>query len=317
MVIIDDRDIKVLYFADKNNEPTTIYIEKEIQQVNPKDCLVQLQCIPSEKGKFIITELKEGRFNINSNTFVESVSGITKANEFEVYDRENGVLRFHNSMAGKRLVISYTAIGRIVCSADRIFTNTDSTGKVIETLGDILRNCERILADINTLGDAKVIIDQTQANIDSLKNLNLDLRIIEGTALKTTLEGTISTAKTINEKLYNINVEANKTRLELDAWVEEHGDIVKLDERVEGLNEEVGVLDNKTKQHNDKLDNIESKVIPYINSELEIKANKSEIGSPLTASSISGMIDKTKIYVNTTDGNWYSWNGTEWIVGGN
>lgn len=316
MVIIDDRDIKALYFADKNNEPTAIYIEKEIQQVNPKDCLVQLQCIPSEKGKFIITELKEGKFNINSNTFVESMSGITNANEFEVYDRKNGVLRFHNSMAGRSLVISYRAIGRIVYSADRIFTNTDTTGKVVETLGDILRNCERVLADINTLGDAKVIIDQTQANIDSLKNLNLDLRIIEGTALERTLEGTISTAKTINEKLYDINVEANKTRLELDAWVEEHSDIVELDERVEGLNEKVGVLDNETKQHNDKLDNIESKVIPYINSELEIKANKSEIGSPLTASSISGMTDTTKVYVNTTDGNWYSWNGTEWVIGG-
>ena len=49
---------------------------------------------------------------------------------------------------------------------------------------------------------------------------------------------------------------------------------------------------------------------------LEQKASKSEIGTPLVASSVSGMTDKTKVYVNTTDGKWYSWNGTNWIVGG-
>lgn len=53
-----------------------------------------------------------------------------------------------------------------------------------------------------------------------------------------------------------------------------------------------------------------------INASLEQKASKSEIGTPLVASSVSGMTDKTKVYVNTTDGKWYSWNGTNWIVGG-
>lgn len=39
-------------------------------------------------------------------------------------------------------------------------------------------------------------------------------------------------------------------------------------------------------------------------------------GSPLTASSTSEMTDTTRVYVNTTDGNWYYYNGSAWTVGG-
>lgn len=39
-------------------------------------------------------------------------------------------------------------------------------------------------------------------------------------------------------------------------------------------------------------------------------------GSPLVASSISEMTDKKRVYVNTTDGNWYYYNGTSWVDGG-
>lgn len=39
-------------------------------------------------------------------------------------------------------------------------------------------------------------------------------------------------------------------------------------------------------------------------------------GSPLVASSVSEMTDTTKVYVNTTDGHWYYYNGIEWVDGG-
>lgn len=45
-------------------------------------------------------------------------------------------------------------------------------------------------------------------------------------------------------------------------------------------------------------------------------AKKSDIGSPLTASSVSEMTDVTRVYVNTTDGKWYTHNGTGWVSGG-
>ena len=56
--------------------------------------------------------------------------------------------------------------------------------------------------------------------------------------------------------------------------------------------------------------------IATVNSSLDNKANKNEVGAPLTATNISEMTDKTKVYVNTTDGNWYSWNGSDWVIGG-
>ena len=42
----------------------------------------------------------------------------------------------------------------------------------------------------------------------------------------------------------------------------------------------------------------------------------SEIGTPLVANSVAEMIDVTKVYVNTSDGKWYSHDGSEWIAGG-
>lgn len=39
-------------------------------------------------------------------------------------------------------------------------------------------------------------------------------------------------------------------------------------------------------------------------------------GAPLAASSVAGMTDTTKIYVNTSDGKWYYYDGDSWEVGG-
>ena len=201
MVAIDGIDVKAMYFADKHNTPTMLYVERERQQVNP-DGYVQLQCLPSENGKLIVTEINEGTQNIDLE---ETKTGITSDNQYEVYDRENGILRFSKAKAGKEFLISYMAVGRIMYSADRIFTNTDTEGNVIEVLGDIIRNCERIIANVGTLGDAKVIIEQTQTNIDSLKNLNLDFKLTEGNALKIKLDNTINAGKQINETITSSN----------------------------------------------------------------------------------------------------------------
>ena len=62
--------------------------------------------------------------------------------------------------------------------------------------------------------------------------------------------------------------------------------------------------------------------------ELNNKANNSSIvnlqnqinslasGSPLVASSVSEMTDTSRIYVNSTDGKWYYYNGANWVPGG-
>ena len=78
---------------------------------------------------------------------------------------------------------------------------------------------------------------------------------------------------------------------------------------------------------------IENYVIPYINTQNQEIANFKTIvnnqiaeqnaqiqavesGSPLVASSTAGMTETDRVYVNTTDGYWYYYNGTTWVQGG-
>lgn len=56
-----------------------------------------------------------------------------------------------------------------------------------------------------------------------------------------------------------------------------------------------------------------------INSQIGVINNKVDnatSGSPLVASSTIDMTDTTRIYVNTTDGNWYYYDGDSWEIGG-
>lgn len=49
--------------------------------------------------------------------------------------------------------------------------------------------------------------------------------------------------------------------------------------------------------------------------EINSKVNRVASGNPLAASSTSEMTDTDRIYVNTTDGYWYYYNGTAWTQG--
>ena len=88
-----------------------------------------------------------------------------------------------------------------------------------------------------------------------------------------------------------------------DIFTEE--EIDNINNKIPELDERVGVIEDEIDEINSSLDDMESK-----------KANKSDVGSPLIASNVNEMTDKTRVYVNTTDGNWYSWNGTSWVKGG-
>lgn len=64
-------------------------------------------------------------------------------------------------------------------------------------------------------------------------------------------------------------------------------------------------------EQNSKINNLDEQV-----NKIDIKVNKTTSGSPLVASSTSDMTDTNRIYVNTTDGYWYYYNGTTWVQGG-
>lgn len=56
--------------------------------------------------------------------------------------------------------------------------------------------------------------------------------------------------------------------------------------------------------------------IDGVNSNLQSQINALASGSPLVASSTAGMTDTSRVYVNTTDGDWYYYNGASWVSGG-
>lgn len=75
----------------------------------------------------------------------------------------------------------------------------------------------------------------------------------------------------------------------------------------------LGTIVDEIKQNSqEKIREIESELAQIENK----KADKSQIGSPLVANSISEMTDTTKVYVNSTDGHWYSYDGIDWVDGG-
>ena len=66
-----------------------------------------------------------------------------------------------------------------------------------------------------------------------------------------------------------------------------------------------------------RLDNSDSvKADKTITNNLQNQINGLASGSPLVASSLSEMTDTSRVYVNTNDGHWYSYDGKEWIDGG-
>ena len=50
--------------------------------------------------------------------------------------------------------------------------------------------------------------------------------------------------------------------------------------------------------------------------EIDTKVENAVSGSPLVASSTSGMTETDRVYVNTTDGKWYYYDGDSWEIGG-
>lgn len=51
-------------------------------------------------------------------------------------------------------------------------------------------------------------------------------------------------------------------------------------------------------------------------SSLQNQINNLASSKPVVVNSVEEMTDTTEIYVNTTDNNWYYYNGTQWVIGG-
>lgn len=105
----------------------------------------------------------------------------------------------------------------------------------------------------------------------------------------------------------------NKKFLDLGG-LEHYNDKVqaKLDAKVDSSS----MSDYYTKSQTDANIATEADARQNADAGLQTQINSLASGSPLVASSIAGMTDTSRVYVNTTDGKWYYWNGSAWTAGG-
>ena len=93
---------------------------------------------------------------------------------------------------------------------------------------------------------------------------------------------------------------------------------IKLDTMAENgtlLNLIKPYIDPLFNEQNERISTFENNVNSQINSMNELISSVTS-GTPLVASSTSEMTETDRIYVNTSDGKWYYYNGTNWQIGG-
>lgn len=140
-----------------------------------------------------------------------------------------------------------------------------------------------------------------EADFDAITNYQLFCKVVEYLNEVIANENTVESI--VQQQIDNINILYNWF-LELDVQDEINN---KLDDMAQNgeLNTIIGeYLTSYIDEFNSRL-----------NSQ-DVKIDALESGSPLVASSTSGMTDTSRIYVNTTDGKWYYYNGSAWTIGG-
>lgn len=234
-----NENMKIKYF----DEELEVYDERRV--VNKNTYSITLNYVPSPTRTLTVE---------NGKTLLTETTGVPSSNQY-VLDRENGLLLFNEAMKGKVMVINYSAIGLWCISADKVYTNVDNKGEIIETLEDLMRENREIIESIKTVGDASAVITQLQADIDSA--LGLADNIMEGSSVNEELTKTITSSKGANTTLSDTISNADAKINEMNTWVNQHGDIVNLDNRVD-------TVEIKIPQITEQLDTNQNNIIKSI-----------------------------------------------------
>ena len=138
--------------------------------------------------------------------------------------------------------------------------------------------------------------------------------------------------KCLNDIINNENlVEDDMSKMyqaftELQTYINNYFDNLDVQEEINNKLDSLvadGTLENlisayiqpRIEAQNEEIESFKTTVNSTLNTQNN-KINALESGAPLKATSISGMTDTTKIYVNTTDGYWYYYDGDSWEQGG-
>lgn len=97
--------------------------------------------------------------------------------------------------------------------------------------------------------------------------------------------------------------------------IDARGGYTVLKNRLDAMLSSINNNSNNIKYNSREIESNYNKMVSNY-STLLTKINAVASGSPLVASSTTEMTNTDKVYVNTTDGNWYYHNGTGWVIGG-
>lgn len=106
---------------------------------------------------------------------------------------------------------------------------------------------------------------------------------------------------------------------ELKSYVDNYFENLDVQEEINNKLDEMaqnGSLTNLIKTYVDPIyQDYENRIDNQINL-INTKVNSVTSYAPIPVSSVSDMTDITKLYLNTTDGEWYYYDGTDWVSGG-
>ena len=148
-----------------------------------------------------------------------------------------------------------------------------------------------------------------EADFDALTNYQLLCKIVEY------LNAVIANENEVTEQitsLYNAYVS-------LQDYVNNYFDNLDVTEEINNKLDEMaedGSLTNLIKAYVDPIYQAYETSINNRVNEIDTKVDSVASGSPLVASSTSEMTDTDRVYVNTTDGKWYYYDGDSWEIGG-
>ena len=155
-----------------------------------------------------------------------------------------------------------------------------------------------------------------EKDFDAITDYELLCKVVEH------LNNLISNNNTQNSTitgLYNAYVElqdyVNNYFDDLDVQDEINNKLESMANSGELTNLIAGYIQPRIDAQNEEISNFETTINNSI-SEINGRINSVASGSPLVASNTSEMTDTSRVYVNTTDGKWYYYDGDSWEIGG-
>ena len=220
---IMDKYIRVDMFKDQYNNiaPQPVINEEHSISINASnECIVSMVCI-AETLSTITVKNKLNPLSEVVPSFIDYVKVDvmpTSANQF-YFDTDKNCLYFYNTQDKQDILISYSAIGKAMLSANLVYADFDSNGTILKTLGEKVKESQTALDQIITVGTAESLRIKLEHQINSMITIFNSIRedIPEATLINTKLETNIplgnTTVANLNTAITNAQGDINTINL--------------------------------------------------------------------------------------------------------